>query len=975
QVGAAPSELETQVTRKVEDAVAGIGNIEHIVSTVVEGASTTSIEFVLGTDTDRAVNDVRDAISRIRQDLPADVREPTVSRVDFAGGPFATYTVSNPNLTVEQLSWLVDDEISRSLLSVGGVGQVQRSGGVDRQITVFLDPVQVEALGLTVDGVNAQLRSRNIDLPGGRGDIGASEQAIRTLGSRQTLEQLRELPIGLPRGGSVPLSRLGHIEDGNSEPRQAALLNGEPVVAFSVVRSTGSSMVEVQDKVEEELHRLEHSDSLPAGTKITRIRTNAKFVELSYHATVEHLMLGAALAILVIWIFLKDWRAAAISAVAMPLSMIPTFFGMKALGYTLNNMSLLALALVIGILVDDAIVEVENIVRHIHMGKTPYNASLEAADEIGMAVVGTTFTIIAVFIPVAFMGGIPGQFFKQFGVTVALAVWFSLLVARLLTPMMCAYFMGVPPHDESKGRVMKLYEHLLKWALHHRLATTFLAGVFFVFGLSLFPLIPKSLIPQIDRGELQMTLEMQPGTTLEETTRVAKQLSEVLAKPDGTKHVFVAVGSPTTGRGRNGGDSGGVNKATFYVELAPRSERKLSQQEIEHNLLPEVKKVAGARTRFGTTHGLSGALTILLSSDDAEALEPYSDKLLVAMRQLPILYDVQSSAALERPELLVKPDPDRAAEQGVTVSQIARTAQLATLGDQEQNMAKFDLPGRQISIRVQLDPQRRTSLETLQNLKVVGAGGKLVPLGAVADIQPGYGPAQIDRYDRRRQVKIQANLTKGIALGEALEAVHKLPEFKAMPETVREQPAGDAEIQRDVFQGFAFAMGSAVLLIYGVLVLLYADFLHPVTIMLSLPLSIGGALVALILAGQALGLYALIGIVMLMGLVTKNAILLVDYCIMAQERGVPREEAVVQSGDARMRPILMTTVAMIAGMMPIAMGVGAGAEVRQAMAVAVIGGLITSTMLTLLVVPVVYTYIDDLKEWMVSRVALRGPED
>lgn len=973
QVGAAPSELETQVTRKVEDAVAGVGNIEHIVSTVTEGISTTAIEFTLGSDTDRAVNDVRDAVTRIRQDLPADITEPTVSRLDFAGGPFVTYTVSNPNLNVEQLSWLVDDEISRTLLALGGVGQVQRAGGVDRQITVFLDPAKVAARGLTVEGINSELRSKNIDLPGGRGDLGNSEQSIRTLGSSKTVEQLRQLPITLANGGTVALGKLGRVEEGTSEPRQRALLDGKPVVAFSVVRSTGSSMVSVEEEVAHELATLEKSGQLPAGTKLEKIRTRAKFVEESYHASIEHLMLGGFLAILVIWFWLKDFRAAAISAVAMPLSMIPTFLAMQMLGYTLNNMSLLGLALVVGILVDDAIVEVENIVRHIHMGKDPYQASLEAADEIGLAVVGTTFTIIAVFIPVAFMGGIPGQFFRQFGVTVAAAVFFSLLVARLLTPMMCAYLMKEPPHEEGKGALVRAYEAVLDWALKNRLASTVVAIIFFAFGLSLFPLISKSLVPQVDRGELQLTLEMQPGTTLEETTEVSRRLSTVLKKPEEVEKVFVAIGAPNSGGGPQRGSAGSINKATFYIVLKPRGERNRTQKELEDALRPEVKKVAGARTRFGATEGLSGALTILLSSHDADALEPYSEKLLQAMRGLPSLFDVQSSAALEQPQLLVKPEPERAAEQGITVAQIARTAMLSTLGDQEQNLAKFDLPGRQIDIRVQLTPETRNDLATLRSLKIQSRSGKQVPLGSVADLEMGFGPSQIDRYDRRRQIKIEANLAPGVVLGDALEQVRALPEFQQMPESVHEQPAGDVEIQKDVFEGFAFAITAAIILIYAVLVLLYNDFLHPITIMLSLPLSIGGALVALILAGESLGLYALIGIVMLMGLVTKNAILLVDYCLTAQAEGMERNEAVVRSGDARMRPILMTTVAMIAGMLPIALGLGAGAEVRRAMAVAVIGGLVTSTVLTLLVVPVVYTLIDDLKNWLLARVTLRGP--
>jgi multidrug efflux pump subunit AcrB len=964
QVGAAPSEMETQITRRIEDAISSVGNVEHIVSTVNEGVSVTSVEFTLGIDSDRAVNDVRDAVTRVRQDLPADITEPNVSRLDFAGGPFSTYTVANSNLSTEQLSWLVDNEISRALLGVRGVGQIQRSGGVDRQVTVFLKRANIESVGLTVDGVNNQLRASNIDLPGGRSDIGNSEQSIRTLGSETSMESLRTLPITLPTGNSVPLGSLAVVEDATSEPRQKALLDRQEVVAFSLVRSTGASIVDVQKRVEKELDQLRTTGVLPAGTTIERVRTRARFVEDSYFASIEHLVLGAILAMLVIWIALKDFKAAAISAVAMPLSMIPTFLVMHALGYTLNNMSLLGLSLVIGILVDDAIVEVENIVRHIQMGKTPWQASLEAADEIGLAVVGTTCSIIAVFVPVAFMGGIPGQFFKQFGMTVSVAVFFSLLVARLITPMMCAYFLGTPPHNEEPGPLMRAYDRTLRWALKNRLATSVLAVMFFVFGLSLFPLMPRSLVSAVDRGEITLTVELEPGTTLAETTRASMELSKILEEAPGVKTVFTTIGTPSNGAFGASGSSGAVNQAKLYGVLVPRSERELSQQQLEEKLRPLAKKVPGARTRFGADEGLSGSLTILLASNDADALEVFADQLTAAMREMPILFDIQSSAALARPELLVKPERTRAAQLGVSVASIARTAQLSTIGDRDQNLAKFDLKDRQIDIRVQLAPEERADLERLSMVKVPTLAGGTIPLRNVAAISFGYGPSQIDRYDRQRQVSIKANLAEGVTLGQALDAVKALDVYKKMPEQIREQPAGDAEIQQDVFAGFSFAMGAAVLLIYAVLVLLYSDFFHPLTIMLSLPLSIGGALVALVVCQEPLGLYALIGIVMLMGLAIKNSILLVDYCLMAEAEGTPRDQAVLESGEARIRPILMTTVAMIAGMLPIALGVGAGAEIRQAMAITVIGGLITSTMLTLVVVPVVHTYIDDLEQFV-----------
>ena len=957
QIGAAPSELETQVTRKVEDSISGISGVKHITSAVNEGLSVTTTEFELGTDTDRAVNDVRDAVSRIRQQLPGQINEPQVTRVDFIGGPLATFTIAREGATISELSWEIDNSIARALLAVRGVGQVQRSGGVDREIRINLNPEKMDAYGVTADAINAQVRLLNIDMPGGRSLVGGQEESIRTLGSAPTLEKLSQTRIASPKGGWVQLDQLGTIDNGFSEPRQRALLNGNPVVAFQVVRATGSNLVDVAARVDTALKKLQ--DTLPAGTVIKKVRTNATYVLDSYEASIEHLCLGAGLAVIVIYWFLRDWRAAAISALAMPLSVIPTFFVMKAVGFTLNNMSLLGLALVIGILVDDAIVEIENIVRHIQMGKDPYHAALEAADEIGLAVVATTASIIVVFVPVAFMGGIPGQFFRQFGLTVAVAVFFSLVVARLLTPMMAAYWMlDIPHQDERKSWLTTTYDKILGWALAYRIPTLILAVTFFLFSLLLSGMIPKSLIGTVDRGETVLAAELPPGASIESTTRMAKELTRILLSHKEVKQVFTSVGTPSQ-NGPRVTSQGAVNKASLYIVLVPRKERTLSQSQLEELIAPELQKVPGARFSFGAAVGLSGKLTVVLSSENGPELTQTAQKLVTQMRGMDGLYDISTSAALQRPEILVRPDFDMAAEQGVSVSSIARTALVATLGDNDQNLAKFDLSDRQINIRVQIDPRFRDDIATIRNLKVMASGNRLLPIASVASIEMGQGPSQIDRYDRKRKVSIEAAMRKGYALGDALRDVHKLPAMQQMPKSVMESPAGDVEIQKDIFSGFASAMGAAVLMIYAVLVLLFSGFVHPLTIMVALPLSIGGAIMGLLVAREPLGMYALIGIVMLMGLTTKNSILLVEYVLTSKAQGVPRMKAIFESGEARMRPILMTTVAMIAGMTPIALGIGAGAEVRKSMAIAVIGGLTTSTLLTLVVVPVVFSLLDE----------------
>ena len=955
QKGASPTELETQVTKKVEDAIAGISNIRHITSTASDSVSVTNIEFEIGTSTDRAVNDVRDAVTKIRQQLPQGIEEPIVSRVDFVGGPFATFTLSSRDRTPAELSWMVDNDIGRVLRTVPGVGKIARSGGADKEVRINLDPYRLQAHGATADMINTQVRGLNIDLPGGRGMVGGAEQSVRTLGSAHTIPRLAETQIALPNGNNVRLDSLGKVLDGSSEERNLAFLNGKPVVAFWVVRSNGSNLVEVENKVDAKITELRKS--LPKDVEITKIRSNGRFIRESYSASLDSLIFGAILSLIVIWIYVRDNRATLISSLAIPLSVIPTFAVMKWAGFTLNGMSLLGLSLVIGILVDDAIVEIENIVRHLHMGKKPFEASCDAADEIALAVIATTLTIIVVFVPVAFMGGIPGQFFKQFGLTVAVAVFFSLMVARMLTPMMSAYMMKELPHEEQEDWMAKMFSYALDWALKHRLPSIGIAFLIFVGSIFMFKNMPTSLVSNIDRSESIMDVSLPPGVTVDDMKRVVEQASKIFMSRPEVESIFIT----------DGGDAQ-INRGTMYVELVPKDKRKLKQQVFEDEVRKELDTIPGAR--FGFYRSMGGGtkpLQIALTSEDPDALAKYSERLLGEMRTVPGLYDCNSSAAVLRPEIVVVPDFARAAEQGVSVASIARTALIATLGDTDYNMAKFNLKDRQINIRVQLDPKYRQDIQVLEGLQVQGKDGRMVPLKSVAQVKFGSGPAEISRYDRARQITVDAGLNADTTIGEAMKAVHALKAYKEMPANIKEQPVGDGEIQRDVFTGFGTAIGYAILLIYAVLVLLFGGFLHPITIMVSLPLSLCGALLGLVVSNNSLGMYALIGIVMLMGLVTKNAILLVEYCLKAMRAGMTRDEAIRAAESIRMRPIVMTTIAMIAGMLPIAFKWGAGSEARAPMAIAVIGGLITSTILTLVIVPVVFTYIDDFQNWLLKR--------
>jgi len=953
QSGAAPAELEAQVTRKIEDAVSGVPNVKHIHSWISTGSSYTNVEFELGTNSDRAANDVREAVTKIRQQLPQEINEPSITRDDWISGSSITYTISSDKRSPMELSWLVDNDITRGLMATANVGNVYRFGGVQRQINVTLDPVRLEALGVTADMVNTQLRLLNINLPGGRGEIGGAEQSIRTLGSVPTVEALRATRIVLPSSRWVELSSLGSVTDGVSEIRTKAYLDGKRVIGFEIIRRRGRNIVDVEKDAERVLGNLQKR--MP-DVSFKRTFSDAKYVRESCSATFEALLLGAVLAVIVIWLFLKDGRAALISAFAMPLSVIPTFAYLKASDFTLNDMSLLGLALVIGILVDDAIVEIENIVRHMNMGKTPYQAAIDAADEIGLAVVATTMAAVVVFLPVAFMGGIPGLYFRQFGLTVSVAVFCSLLVARLVTPVMAAYWLKPHKHKEGDGSQPKMqifYENCLHVAIKHRLTTVVLGIIFFAGSIVLFQHLPTSLVSRIDRGSSSIIVELPPGSQLDETADKVKRVSELLKNRPEIETIFASAGKDSE-----------VNQGRLQIVLKPRDQRKLSQDDFEEAIRPLLRTVPGARIFFTGGWG-SGAVQVLLTSYDPVALDETAQKLLTQVRSIPQLTDIRSNQSAFRPEIIVVPDFARAAEQGVSVEAIARTALVATLGDVDANRAKFDLPDRQIPIIVELDPKFRHKMSVIGNLKVAGNGGRLIPLSSVAKVTIDSGLFKIERYDRARQITISAKFGSDMSLGQAIQAIHKLPAWTNMPKSVSDHPSGDAETQQDIFGGFGYAIITGVLLIYAVLVLLFKGFLQPFTIMMSLPLSFGGALLGLVAFHKPVEMYALIGIVMLMGLVTKNAILLVEYCLVAMQKGHSRADAILNAGRTRMRPILMTTTAMIAGMLPIALALGAGAEARAPMAIAVVGGLFMSTLLTLIVVPVVFTYMDDLQQFIV----------
>lgn len=960
QPGAAPSELETQVTKRVETAVAGVQGVKHITSSITEGSSITTVEFQLETQVDRAVNDVRDAVTNIRSDLPQDIEEPLIQRIDVEGMAIVTYAASAPSMTPEELSWFVDDTVIRALQGVRGVAQVKREGGVDREIRISLNPDRLAALGVTAADVNRQLAATNVDLAGGRGEIGTQEQSVRTLGGATTVEELAQTRIALPGGRHVRLADLGTVTDGAAEPRIFARLDGKPVVAFGIYRAKGFSDVVVADRVAEDLKKLEAAHP---EVRITLIDSTVKYTQADYESAMHTLIEGAILAIIVVMLFLRDWRATIVSALAIPLSILPTFWVMDLLGFSLNGVSLLAVTLVTGILVDDAIVEIENIVRHMRMGKSAYRAAIEAADEIGLAVVATTLTIVAVFLPVSFMGGIAGQYFRQFGITVAVAVLFSLLVARLLTPMLAAYFMRDTGHREKPdGLLMRFYVRLLHASIRHRFMTVAAGILLFIGSMWLSTLLPSGFIPNSDVSRSVLSVELPPGATLASTQQVVDEISDEMKAQPEVASVFATAGSGSTDGPANG--SGEVRKATIIINLVPRADRTATQKQFETRMQREIARIPDLRFSFGSSGGAGPGqreFTVIVSGSDGAAVEKAALELEREIRaDVKGLTNVVTTAALDRPELRVVPKLAEAAELGVSVADIAQTVRIATIGDVSQNLAKFSAGDRQVPIRVQLDEAARADLSTFETLKVRTAAGASVPLSAVADISFGTGPTSLDRYDRARRVAIEGDLAGTTQLGEALAEVYALPAAKNLPPGIVLKESGDAEIMGEVFGGFATAMGAGVMMVLAVLVLLFANVLQPITILIALPLSVGGAFIALLITGNAMTLPVVIGFLMLMGIVTKNAILLVDFAIEAVHSGTDRTTALIEAGRKRAQPIVMTTIAMAAGMVPSALGLGEGGSFRSPMAIAVIGGLLASTALSLVFVPAVFTLMDDL---------------
>lgn len=953
QPGASPAQMENEIVHRVEDSIATIRGLKHISTAIRDGVVLMALEFRLEKPAAEAQADVRAAIDRVRADLPDAMRDPIVERVELASQPMLFFAVESPRQDIVDLSWLVDHEVVRTLMKVPGVGAVSRVGGVDRQVQVEIDHTRAAALGITAAEVSRLLRNVQLESAGGTAELGHTQQPMRTLGTVASAAELGNLRLPLNDGRDIRLADIATIRDTFARPQSIALYDGKTVVGFEVSRSKGAGEVDTGRAVREAVRALaaRHPD--------LTIHETADFVtpvEDEYAGGMHLLYEGALLAILVIWLFLRDWRATLVATTALPLSIIPAFAGMHWLDFSINIVTLLAISLVVGILVDDAIVEIENIVRHQRLGKTPKQAAMEAATEIGLAVVATTFALIAVFLPTAFMDGIVGRFFRQFGWTAAFAVFASLAVARLLTPMMAAYTLR-PQKPHPEPRWMNGYLRLVGWCLGHRALTLLITFVFFAASLALLPLLPTGFMPPDDRSQTQAILELPPGADLAQTRAVAEEAQRLLAPLPYIRSVYTTIGAGTSGDPLAQGDHT-PRRATLTLQLAPRNERP-GKQAIEDRLRTLLAALPGVHVKIGL--GITGQkYQLVLTSDDAPLLTHTARQIERELRTIRGIGNVASNATLLRPEIIIHPDFTRAAALGVSTAAIADTIRVATAGDYDAALPKLNLPDRQIPIVVRLDERFRQNLDELARLPVPGAHGP-VPLREIARLEYASGPSVIQRYDRARNVTFDIELGT-LSLGETMAAVRALPTMQRLPSGVTQNAVGDAEFMDELFLSFAIAMTTGVLCIYAILALLFNSFTHPFTILTALPLSIGGAFIALWLTRMNLALPALIGIVMLMGIATKNSILLVEYAIVARrDRYLSRTDALFDACHKRARPIIMTTVAMSAGMLPIALGLGtADPSFRSPMAIAVIGGLITSTWLSLLLVLVFYTLIDDL---------------
>ncbi len=967
--GASPEEVETQVTKIVEDAVSTAEGIDELRSTSLEGVSVVTVNFVLDRDRDQATQDVRDKVAAALRDLPEGTDPPVVTRFDTTAIPVLTLVVSSRHRDLRELTEMARKQVLEPLQGAAGVGRIQLTGGRKRAFNVLLDADALASQRLSIQQVRRAIEEQNLELPGGRVEGEGREDVLRTMARVEDAHELERLVVAERQGAPVLLGQIARVEDGAEDPRSLSRLDGENAVALVIQKQAGTNTVEVVDTLLARVDRL--GRSLPGDIELTPIRDASRFIRRSIHEVELHLVLGAALASLSVLVFMGSLRSTFIAALAIPTSIVTTFAVLGALDYTLNNFTLLALTLAVGIVIDDAIVVLENVYRRVERGERPFEAAIVGTREISLAVFATTLSLIVIFLPTAFMEGRVGRFWRGFGVTTAFAIAISLFVSLTLTPMLCARLLRRPRHDDARprGPVARLnaaldgsYAWLVRWSLKLRWGVVALAAATIAMVSPLAQRIGKDFIPKDDTSEFMVVLTMPEGSSLEASSALAAEVEAELRALRGVERLYTQIGSA-----RGGED---VTEVQIYLQVTDIAERDYPLAAVQKQAREALRPYADLRPSVQDVGGLSSSgrntqLSFSLRGPDLEALTGYADALMARMRETPGLVDVDSSAAVRRPEVRVKIDRERAADLGVRAGEVA--AALRTMVGGEP-ISKIREGAEQYDLWLRLEPEDRRDLGALRGLPIAARDG-LVRLEALAEFQRERGPAQIDRLGRIRQVELGTNLD-GLPLGDAVDKVKAMTAELAMPPDYEVVFSGRAKILGDTITSFLTALALSFLFMYMVLAAQFESLLHPVTIMLSLPLSLPFALLSLILLGDTLNIYSTFGVFMLFGIIKKNGILQVDYTNTLRAQGLGRDAAIIEANKTRLRPILMTTITLIAGMTPIALGKGPGAAARASMAKVIIGGQALSLVITLLIVPVAYSLFDDAQSAL-ARLARR----
>jgi HAE1 family hydrophobic/amphiphilic exporter-1 len=970
--GASPETVEREVSKRIEEAVNSISGVKHVMSVSRESVSTVMVEFHLEVKINEASQETRAKINAIRGDLPQGIEDPIIQKFDFSALPIVSLAVRSDLLSPKQLSTLVEKRIRRRFENIPGVGKVNLVGQSKREVNVNINPSRLEALGMGVDEVMAGLQSENVNIPLGRLNRNGSEYPLRISGKPDAVERFQTMVIGQRNGRPIMLSEVADVKDGIEEQRSLAFVNGIQAISLDILKQSGANTVGVVDLVKKEIDRLQ--PELPAGTKIEMVRDGSIMIRDSVRDVQDTLILGGILTIFIVFLFLNSWRSTVITGLTLPISVISAFISMYFLGMTLNVMTLMALSLAIGLLIDDAIVVRENIVRHLERGQDHFTAAREGTSEIGLAVLATTFSIVAVFVPVAFMKGIVGRIFFQFGITITFAVLVSLFVSFTLDPMLSSRWYD--PDIERKGKrhlLARILDHFnewfdrtangyrvaIAWALRHRKTMVLLTVLSLFGGLAIFTFVLQTeFFPASDQGELQINFKTTPDASIDETHGRLNAVLKTIQEIPEVKHTYASIGA---------GDTGTVRDAMIYVKLVERKDRKRNQKALQEEVRKRLQKIPGILPYIieAGRMGNQKPLIINVRGDDIAILKQYAAALKEKIYEIPGIVDLEVTLEQDIPEFRLVVDRERAADAGVMTAHIVRTVG-ALVGGQAVTTYE-DEDGDAVNVRVRLPLALRQDPAQVEKLRLAvqkpGNSPALIPLSELVSYSMRSTPSEIDRQDLIRQVVISANLDN-LPIGTAIEKIGKAASQIKMAPGYRLVLSGEAEMMTESFGYIAQALILAIILVYLILAAQFESFIDPLSIMLSLPLSILGMAGMLALTGDTINMMSLIGLIMLMGLVTKNAILLVDYTKVMRSRGMERTEAIITAGRTRLRPIMMTTMAMIFGMIPLALALGQGAEMRAPMARGVIGGLITSTFLTLLVVPVMYSILDDFGSWI-----------